>query len=137
MLFHPYDSFQPVVNFIRQAARDPDVLAIKMTLYRPGTQSPIIQGLLDAHENGKAVSVVVELKARFDEENNIGWAKALEHAGVHVVYGMVGLKVHAKICLVIRRERSGIVRYVHMSSGNYNLISSRFYSDISFFYSRS
>jgi len=133
MLIHPYDSFQPVVNFINQAATDPDVLAIKMTLYRTGTNSPIIQGLLEARENGKAVSVVVELKARFDEENNIGWAKALEHAGVHVVYGMVGLKVHAKICLVVRREKEGIIRYVHLGSGNYNQTTSRLYSDISIF----
>jgi len=133
ILFHPYESFQPVENFINQAAFDPDVLAIKMTLYRTGAKSPVIQALLDARENGKAVSVVVELKARFDEENNIGWAKALEHAGVHVVYGIMGLKVHAKLCLVVRRECGGITRYVHMSSGNYNATTARIYTDISLF----
>lgn len=133
ILFHPYDSFQPVVNFLSQAAHDPDVLAIKITLYRSGAKSPIIQALLEARENGKAVSVVVELKARFDEENNIGWAKALEHAGVHVVYGIMGLKVHAKLCLVVRRERNGIVRYVHMSTGNYNAVTARIYTDIGLF----
>jgi polyphosphate kinase len=133
MLFHPYESFQPVVNFLTQAATDPDVLAIKMTLYRTGTRSPIINALLNARENGKAVSVVVELKARFDEENNIGWARALEHAGVHVVYGIMGLKVHSKLCLIVRREREGIVRYVHMSSGNYNSATARIYTDIGLF----
>lgn len=133
ILFHPYESFQPVINFLNQAAADPDVLAIKMTLYRTGTRSPIIQALLDAREMGKAVSVVVELKARFDEENNIGWAKALEHAGVHVVFGIMGLKVHSKLCLVVRREREGIVRYVHMSSGNYNASTARIYTDIGLF----
>ncbi|NLV26706.1 MAG: polyphosphate kinase 1 [Methanomicrobiales archaeon] len=132
-LFHPYDSFQPVINFLTQAAHDPDVLAIKITLYRSGAKSPIIKALLDARENGKAVSVVVELKARFDEENNIGWAKALEHAGVHVIYGIMGLKVHAKVCLIVRRERDGITRYVHMSSGNYNAITARIYTDIGLF----
>jgi len=133
ILFHPYESFQPVIQLVNQAAHDPDVLAIKMTLYRSGAKSPVIQALLDARENGKAVSVVVELKARFDEENNIGWAKALEHAGVHVVYGIMGLKVHAKLCLIVRREREGIVRYVHMSSGNYNATTARIYTDIGLF----
>lgn len=133
ILFHPYESFQPVINFLSQAAHDPDVLAIKMTLYRSGSKSPIIKTLLEARENGKAVSVVVELKARFDEENNIGWAKALEHAGVHVVYGIMGLKVHAKLCLVVRRERDRIIRYVHMSSGNYNDTTARIYTDIGLF----
>ncbi|HWQ67871.1 MAG TPA: polyphosphate kinase 1 [Methanospirillum sp.] len=133
ILFHPYESFQPTINFLNEAAHDPDVLAIKMTLYRTGSRSPIIKALLDARENGKAVSVVVELKARFDEENNIGWARALEHAGVHVVFGIMGLKVHSKLCLIVRREREGIVRYVHMSSGNYNATTARIYTDIGLF----
>ena len=103
-----------------------------MTLYRTGTNSPIVQALLDAREHGKAVSVLVELKARFDEENNIGWARALERAGAHVVFGIMGLKVHAKLCLVVRKEKSGIVRYVHMSSGNYNAVTAKIY-DIGLF----
>ncbi|MCL2460541.1 MAG: polyphosphate kinase 1 [Euryarchaeota archaeon] len=133
ILFHPYESFQPVVTFLQRAARDPNVLAIKMTLYRTGAKSAIIDALKEALDNEKAVTVIVELKARFDEKNNIGWAKALEHAGVHVVYGIGGLKVHAKICLVVRREPEGIVRYVHMSSGNYNTETSRIYTDIGLF----
>ncbi|NLV27883.1 MAG: polyphosphate kinase 1 [Methanomicrobiales archaeon] len=133
MLFHPYESFQPVIRFLNTAAHDPDVLAIKITLYRTGTNSPIIQALLDAREQGKAVSVLVELKARFDEENNIGWARALERAGAHVVFGIMGLKVHAKLCLVVRKEKTGIVRYVHMSSGNYNAVTAKIYTDIGLF----
>lgn len=133
ILFHPYESFQPVIEFLQTAAHDPDVLAIKMTLYRTGTNSPIVQALLDAREQGKAVSVLVELKARFDEENNIGWARALERAGAHVVFGVMGLKVHAKLCLVVRKEKSGIVRYAHMSTGNYNAVTSKIYTDIGLF----
>lgn len=133
ILYHPYDSFTPVVDFVREAAHDPDVLAIKQTLYRVGINSPIVEALMEAREHNKQVAVLVELKARFDEESNIKWARQLEDAGVHVVYGLLGLKTHAKICLVVRREKDGIVRYVHMSTGNYNAATARVYADMGYF----
>ena len=133
LLSHPYDSFSPVTEFIKQASLDPDVLAIKQTLYRVGTNSPIIKYLIEAAERKKQVAVLVELKARFDEENNIYWARELEKAGVHVVYGLLGLKTHAKMTLVVRKEVDGVKRYVHMSTGNYNITTAKVYTDIGLF----
>lgn len=130
LLHHPYDSFVPVVEFLQEAARDPHVLAIKMTLYRVGKNAPVVQALLDAVRNGKQVAVLVELKARFDEESNIEWAKQLEAEGVHVVYGLLGLKTHSKIALVVRDDGDEIRRYLHLATGNYNAVTAQLYTDI-------
>ncbi|HRI46929.1 MAG TPA: polyphosphate kinase 1 [Ignavibacteriaceae bacterium] len=133
LIHHPFDSFIPIIDFIKHASKDPDVLAIKQTLYRVGSNSPVVKYLIEAAERGKQVAVLVELKARFDEENNIYWARELEKAGAHVVYGLVGLKTHSKMTLVVRREYDGVKRYVHLATGNYNATSAKLYTDLGYF----
>ena len=133
LLYHPFDSFEPVVKFIKQAAADPDTITIRMTLYRAGPNSPIVKALIDAVRDGKQVMVLVELKARFDEENNLRWAKLLEEVGAHVVYGIPGLKVHAKIAQVIKRQNGKLKSYVHLATGNYNPSTAKIYTDMSYF----
>lgn len=133
---HPYDSFDAVLNFIRKAAHDDKVLAIKMTLYRVSGNSPIIKYLGEAAQAGKQVTVLVEVKAHFDEQNNVHWARILEQMGCHVIYGLKGLKTHTKITLVIRRDEDGIRRYVHLGTGNYNDVTAHFYTDMGIFTSR-
>lgn len=133
LLHHPYDSFNPVIDFLNAAARDPHVLAIKQTLYRVGQNSPVVEALLEASERGKQVAVLVELKARFDEESNISWARMLEQVGVHVVYGLVGLKTHSKIAMAVRQEGDGIRRYIHLATGNYNANTAKVYEDFGMF----
>ncbi len=136
LLFHPYESFEPVVKFIQNASKDPDVVSIKMTLYRSGTNSPIVQALINASESGKQVTVMVELKARFDEENNLIWARALEQSGAHVIYGIKGFKVHAKAALITRRTNGSLKQYAHLATGNYNPATSKIYTDMSYFTSK-
>ena len=136
LLYHPYESFDPVVKFIQNSAKDPDVVSIKMTLYRSGTNSPIVKALMDASESGKQVTVMVELKARFDEENNLIWAKALEKSGAHVIYGISGFKVHAKATLITRRKNDKLKQYAHLGTGNYNPATSKIYTDMSYMTSK-
>jgi polyphosphate kinase len=137
LLYHPYESFEPIVKFIQDAAKDPEVVSIKMTLYRAGTNSPIVKALMEASESGKQVTVMVELKARFDEENNLVWAKALENSGAHVIYGIKGFKVHAKAALVTKRTQNGLIQYAHLGTGNYNPSTAKIYTDFSYLTSKS